>query len=88
MGVSENRGPQYSTLNGRILVIRTPKTKVPLILRKPPYNPSGSQAGPNFEPCESFKGAKPGLAGPSCPKGSLIHPKPHTLEPQTLNLKP
>ena len=25
MGVSENRGPEYSTLNGRILVIRTPK---------------------------------------------------------------
>ena len=30
MGVSENRGPQYSTLNSRILVIRTPN-KVPLI---------------------------------------------------------
>ena len=25
MGVSENRGPQYSTLNKRILIIRTPK---------------------------------------------------------------
>ena len=25
MGVSENRGPQYSTLNSRILIIRTPK---------------------------------------------------------------
>ena len=24
-GVSENRGPQYSTLNTRILIIRTPK---------------------------------------------------------------
>ena len=23
--VSENRGPQYSTLNSRILIIRTPK---------------------------------------------------------------
>ena len=30
MGVSENRGPQYSTLNNRILIIRTPN-KVPLI---------------------------------------------------------
>ena len=30
MGVSENRGPQYSTLNSRILIIRTPKiSKVP-----------------------------------------------------------
>ena len=25
MGVSENRGPEYSTLNSRILIIRTPK---------------------------------------------------------------
>ena len=25
MGVSENRGPRYSTLNSRILIIRTPK---------------------------------------------------------------
>ena len=25
MRVSENRGPQYSTLNSRILTIRTPK---------------------------------------------------------------
>ena len=24
-GVSENRGPKYSTLNSRILIIRTPK---------------------------------------------------------------
>ena len=30
MGVSENRGPYYSTPNSRILVIRTPN-KVPLI---------------------------------------------------------
>ena len=25
MGVSENRGPEYRTLNSRILIIRTPK---------------------------------------------------------------
>ena len=25
MGVSENRGPEYSTSNSRILIIRTPK---------------------------------------------------------------
>ena len=25
MGVSENPGPQYSTLNSRILIIRTPQ---------------------------------------------------------------
>ena len=30
LGVSENRGPSYSTLNNRILIIRTPN-KVPLI---------------------------------------------------------
>ena len=29
MGVSENRGPKYSTLNSRILVIRTPKSSTP-----------------------------------------------------------
>ena len=31
VGVSENGGPQYSTLNSRILTMRTPN-KVPLIL--------------------------------------------------------
>ena len=25
LGVSENRGPEYSTLNSRMLIIRTPK---------------------------------------------------------------
>ena len=28
MEVSENRGPQYSTLNSKILIIRTPQNKV------------------------------------------------------------
>ena len=34
MGISENRGPKYSTLNSIILIIRTPNIyiyKVPLI---------------------------------------------------------
>ena len=31
MGFSEDRGPEYSTLNGRILLIRTPQNKVSLI---------------------------------------------------------
>ena len=30
MGVSENRGPKHSTLNSRILVIRTPKQGTPI----------------------------------------------------------
>ena len=30
MGVSENRGPQYSTLNSRILIVRTPKIRYPV----------------------------------------------------------
>ena len=34
MGVSKNTGPSYSTLNSRILIIRTPKKKVPLIFGK------------------------------------------------------
>ena len=29
MGVSENRGPSYSTLNSRILIIREPKIRYP-----------------------------------------------------------
>ena len=31
MGDSEHRGPEYSTLNSRILIIRIPQNKVPLI---------------------------------------------------------
>ena len=38
MGVSENRGPQYSTLNSRILIIRTPN-QVPLIFGKSHMGP-------------------------------------------------
>ena len=34
MGVSENRGPQYSTLNSRILIIRS-QNKVPLFSETP-----------------------------------------------------
>ena len=33
MGVSENRGPYFSTLNSRIVIIRNTKNKVPLIFR-------------------------------------------------------
>ena len=36
MGVSENRGPQYSALNSRILIIRGPKIRSPYF-RKLPY---------------------------------------------------
>ena len=36
MGVSEKRGPEYSTLNSRILIIRTPKQGTPNF-RKLPY---------------------------------------------------
>ena len=36
MGVSENRGSKYSTLNSRVLIIRTPN-KVPLISETPLY---------------------------------------------------
>ena len=34
LGVSENRGPKYSTLNSRVLIIRTPN-KIPLISETP-----------------------------------------------------
>ena len=37
MGVSENRGPKYSTLNSRILFVRTPKSSTPNF-RKLPYD--------------------------------------------------
>ena len=39
MGVSENRGSRYSTLNSRILIIRTPKIRYPS--RKLPYRGLG-----------------------------------------------
>ena len=35
MEVSENRGPQYSTLNSRILIIGTPKQGTPLFPETP-----------------------------------------------------
>ena len=35
MVISENRGPQYSTLNSRILIIRIPQNKVPLFSETP-----------------------------------------------------
>ena len=35
MGVSENRGPQHSTLNSRILIIRTPKQGAPNFRKLP-----------------------------------------------------
>ena len=38
MGVSENRGPQYSTLNGRIPYYKVPKIRYPYF-RKLPYMP-------------------------------------------------
>ena len=34
-GVSENRGPEYSTLNSRILILRTPKIRYPLFSESP-----------------------------------------------------
>ena len=35
LGVSENRGPKYSTLNSRILIIRTPKQGTPNFRKLP-----------------------------------------------------
>ena len=39
MVISENRGPQHSTLNSRILIIRIPQNKVPPKFRKLPNLP-------------------------------------------------
>ena len=36
MGVSENRGPNYSTLNSRILIFQDPKIRYPPNCRKLP----------------------------------------------------
>ena len=44
MGVSENRGPYYSTLNSRILAIRTPKIRYPLFSETPIWLYSFEQA--------------------------------------------
>ena len=38
MGVSENRGPKYGTLNSRILILRTPKNKEPPRFSKSPIS--------------------------------------------------
>ena len=38
MGVSENRGPEYSTLNSRILITRAPK-QGPLIFKNSQMSP-------------------------------------------------
>ena len=35
MGVSENGGPKYKTLNSRILIIRNPNIRYPLFLETP-----------------------------------------------------
>ena len=40
MGVSENRGPYYSTLNSRILIIRTPRQGTPNFRKLPHESPS------------------------------------------------
>ena len=45
LGVSKNRGPGYSTLNSRILIIRTPN-KVPHIFGNPHFlSPESLVAG-------------------------------------------
>ena len=44
MGVSETRGPEYSTLNSRILIIRTPKEGTPNF-RKLPFRVYGILEG-------------------------------------------
>ena len=46
MGVSENTGPSYSTLNSRILIIRTPKKQGTPNFRKVPYETSGDYSKP------------------------------------------
>ena len=38
MGVSENRGPLYNTLNSRILILGTPKKGTPNFWKLPPRN--------------------------------------------------
>ena len=45
MGVSENKGPQYSTLNSRILIIRTPPMGYPQF-SETPIEFDGSVSGP------------------------------------------
>ena len=39
MGVSANRGPEYRTLNSRILILGTPKVRYPLILGNSDIHP-------------------------------------------------
>ena len=50
LGVSENRGPEYSTVNSRILIIRTPKYGTPnfrkLLLKLQTFNSRTDLQGP------------------------------------------
>ena len=79
LGVSENRGPKYSTLNGRILIKRTPN-KVTLIFGNYHFFDSVSPCDltslhPSPCPLYSPKPLDPKLRSPdnSCPI-----PKPQT----------
>ena len=63
MGVSENRGPQYSTLKSRILIIRTPN-KVTLMFEKS-LNPKPKTLTPQPETqCTDGLGSKD-IRGPA-----------------------
>ena len=48
MRVSENRGPQYRTLNSRILIIRTPKQSTPQFSETPILEQSRAPATPGI----------------------------------------
>ena len=78
MGASENRGPLKSTLNSRILIIRTPKQGTPNF-RKLPYGPceaTPSTGCPHADPCASRRYP---AAASEVQRRVTPNPKPSTL---------
>ena len=75
MGVSENRGPQYSALDSRMLIIGTPKYGNPLNFRKVPNGGGGvnTPTSPADEPRRSpGRGSLgPRLRGRRAKRGSV-----------------
>ena len=75
MGVSENRGPKYRTLNSRILIIRTPQNKAPLIFGNSHIPPSRPLQGLHI--WLFVRSLKEGFLG-----ATVLNPKPKNLNPK------
>ena len=76
MGVSENGGSEYSTLNSRILLIRTPKEGTPNFIRTPKEGTPNFGKLPYVNPTANpsprkASAASPGAAAAAAARGAL-----------------